>query len=145
MQHEALGDELAQRVPQSGWQWMLSVLGFDLVFLLAAAALAFALVLVLLLRGKGPAMVGAVILIVPLPLFIALSIVLRGLVASGSVIAIGEVAPKPFEVFGGIAESALLLHIGLLHTVPSFLLATIGLIVRALQGEPLPTSTKPAN
>ena len=136
MQNEVLNGDLAPRVQQSGLQWMLSALGFDLVFLLAAAALAFGLVLVLLLRGKGSAMVGAVILVVPLPLFIALSIVLRGVVASGSVIAVAEAVPQPHQIFGGIAESALLLQVGLLHTAPSFLLGTIGLIVRSLCDEP---------
>jgi hypothetical protein len=132
--------EMAPPVHQSGLQWMLSVLGFDIALLLVAAAIAFAVVLVMLHRGKGPAMVGAILLVIPLPLYFALWRALGGVVVSGSAIAVAETAPKPHEVFGGIAEMALFMRMGLMLTIPSFLLATIGLAVRALQVESAPAA-----
>ena len=136
MQDEVLAEELAQPMQQSRFMWMLSAMGFEVIFLLAAAAIAFAVVLLMILRGKGPAMVGAILLIVPLPLYVGLMGALKGIVASSSVIALSDASLKQSEIFMALAEMFLLIRVGAFLTIPAFLLATVGLIVRALQREP---------
>ena len=135
MQNEAIAEDLAQPVQQSRLMWMLHALGLQTVILPVIALVAFAVVLLLILRGKGPAMVGAILLVVPMPIYVAVLSALGTIVASGAVVALADVAPKPSEVFGGLAEIFVKIQVAILLTIPVFLLAATGLTVRAIQGE----------
>jgi hypothetical protein len=137
MQEEfAMPPEMNEHVPQSRFMWMISSLGVNTAFLPLAALVAFAVVLVLILRGKGPEMVGAILLVVPLPMYVGLWGAVGAIVASGAVIALADVDVKQSELWGGISEMFVNIQVAMLLTVPAFLLATIGLVIRALKGEP---------
>jgi hypothetical protein len=132
--HEELPfEEVAQPVRMSYLEFLFQSLGYRYALLLpAAAALAFVVVLILLLRGRGPAMVGAMLFVVPLPIFVGILGVVDGMLASFHVVAMSNTAPKPAEYAQGISMSLVSLWVGLLLAVPSFLLAAIGLIGQAL-------------
>ncbi len=136
MQNDVPVDDLARPVAQSGYMWLVHMLGLNAIILPLVALIAFAVVLVLLRRGKGPAMVGAILLVVPLPLLIGLLSAVRGIVSSASVIAIADIDIKQSELFAGIADTCAHIAIGMLLSIPAFLLASVGLIVRALEHQP---------
>ena len=135
----ALPPEMEMHAPQSRLMWMVSSLGTNAALLSLVALVAFIVVLILILRGRGPAMVGAILLIVPLPLYVALLGAEKGTVASFAVIALSDVQLKQSELFAGLGAMLVSILVAILLTMPAFLLATIGLTVQALRGEP-PTS-----
>lgn len=134
--NEAPFDEVAEPVRQSFLLFLINALGIRYAFLLPAAALvAFIVVLILVLRGKGPELVGALIFIVPLPVLVGILGTVDGMLASYQVIAMSDLAPKPSEVAQGISMSLVSAWIGLMLAVPGYLLAAVGLAVRALAGQ----------
>lgn len=126
-------EQMAMPQHQSFLMWVLTTLGMNAILLPLCAGLAFVLTLLLVLRGKGPLTGTALLFIVPAPLLLGFWGALKGAIASFSVIAMSDVSLKPAEVAGGVAEALLLPTAGLLLTVPSYLLAVIGLFVRSLQ------------
>ncbi len=119
-------------VRQSYLVWMISALGWRYSLLLPLAGLsAFAGVLFLVLRGKGPAMVGALILIVPLPFLVGVVGVLDGMLSSFQVIGASDLAPKPSAIATAVSMSLFSAWVGLLFSVPSYLAAVFGLITRS--------------
>jgi len=120
---------------QSYLMWFFSALGIKYAVLLPLVGLiAFVVVLVLVLKGKGPALPAALMLIVPLPLLVGIGGVIEGLLAFFQVIAGAELAPKASTWAAGISMSLVTAWVGLLLTVPSYFLATIGMCVRSLVG-----------
>ena len=125
-------EDFTQSVQQSSLTWFFSSLGWKYTLLLPMAGLfSFVVVLVLILRGKGPAMVGALVFLVPLPFFIGVFGVVDGLAASFQVIAMSDVAPKPSRLANAISMSLVSAWVGMFLSVPGYLLAVAGLIIRS--------------
>lgn len=121
---------------QSYLVWLIQAMGIRYTFLLPLAGLiAFVVVLFLVLKGKGHALPVALLLIVPLPVLVGFVGVIDGMMASFMVIASSDTSPKPSAVAEGISMSLVTAWIGILLAVPSYLLATIGMCVRSLQGD----------
>jgi hypothetical protein len=67
------------RPPQSYLHWYFESLGLPTLLLIAAVTLlAMALVVALFLRGRGPAVPGAILFLLPLPLIVGLVALLGG-------------------------------------------------------------------
>ena len=71
----------------------------------------------------------------PAPMLLGFFGALKGSIQSFSVVAMSDVALKTSEVAAGVSEALLLPFAGMLLAGPSYLVATIGLICRALQGQ----------
>ena len=137
MQDEMLAEEFAEPARQSYLMWFLSALGVKYTLLLPLAGfVAFLVVAFLLWKGKGPAMVGALLLVVPAPIFLGVMGVVEGLIAMYQVIGMSSVTPKPSEIAEGISMSLVAAMVGLVLAMPAYFLATFGLIVRSLISEP---------
>ena len=132
--------------PHSRLEWLFTDLGLGAILLAAAILVSLAIVLWLVVRGKGPAMVGVIMLVVPMPIYVALMCAISGLITLTSLLAMSDSQDKLGPFMMGIAEALVHIEIGVILTIPAFLLATIGLIVRALQREstsaPSPLATK---
>ena len=128
-----MAEEFAEPVRQSYLMWVVSALGWRYVVLLPLAGIVtLVLTLILLIRGRGSAQTGALLFIVPLPFYLGIVGVLDGLISSYQVIAMSQMAPKPSEVAMGISMSLVSAWVGLLLTVPSYVAASAGLLIRAL-------------
>ncbi len=150
MEEAMMIEEVAEPVRMSYLEFLFQALGFRYAVLLPAVGiLAFVFVLVLVIRGKGPALTGALLFLVPLPVLVGLFAAVDGMVASFQVIAMSNTAPKPSEYAMGISMSLVSVYLGFLLAVPSYILATCGLIARAFSAKPdreppLPNSPLPA-
>ena len=98
----------------------------------------------IVVRTKGPLSSSALLLIVPAPIFVSILCLLRGIVASASVIAATGSNPALAEWAGVIAASFSELAFAMMSTVPSYLLALACLFVQSIQaGSSLETSSEP--
>ena len=126
-------DAEAAPVVQSKLAWFLNSLGlFYTGALLAAGLLAFILTIVIVARGRGPLAGAALWFAVTLPLWVGVLGFFDGMIASFTVIAMSEVSPKPSEVASGISTSLVTPLVGLWLMAPSFVVATIGSLIRAM-------------
>lgn len=117
---------------QSFLMWMIQALG---IFGLIVPVLALAIFLgacVVVATSRRPAVIAAYLAFVPLPFVISVMGFLKGIVSSFSVIAMAGVTLKGSEIAGGVSESALVLYVGLISTLPSYLVVAIGLFVRTV-------------
>ena len=134
---EVLGMEEEPTRPPSFLMWLISALGWRYVLLLPASALlTFALTAVLVIAGKGRTTGAALGFIVAIPFLIGLFGMFDGLMASFMVIAHSTVAPKPSQYAEGMSMSIVTPLVGMFLMVPSYLLATVGLFIRALKNDP---------
>lgn len=116
--------------------WMYQALGIRHSFLLPASAiLAFVLVLLVVLKGKDSTIGPCLVLIVPLPLLVGMYAMFDGLVASFQVLSASQVAPKPAEIFEGLAMSSVAPFLGMFLALPSYFAAVLGLLIRTLGPE----------
>jgi len=76
--------------------------GFYSTLVLLAAAVSLGMTIWLLLRGRGPALSAALMLVIPLPLFVAAIAATHGMMESYDVIAKSSARPDPIEVRKGI-------------------------------------------
>ena len=130
-------EDSAVRPRQSFLIWFIGSLGWKYTLLLPLAALvSFVLTAALVMAGKGRTTGAALVFIVPLPLVIGLFGTLEGAVSSFMVIAMSDTAPKPAMIAEGISTSLVTPMVGMLLMAPSYLLAVVGLTVRALKGDP---------
>ena len=108
------------------------------------AVISFVMTLSIVVRTKGPLSSSALLLIVPAPIFVSILCLLRGIVASASVIAATGSNPALAEWAGVIAASFSELAFAMMSTVPSYLLALACLFVQSIQaGSSLETSSEP--
>lgn len=113
--------------------WLYRALGVRFAFLLPAAALlSFVLVLLVLLKGKDRTIGPCLVLIVPLPFLVGIYALFDGLVASFQVISASQLAPKPTEIYEGLAMSFVAPYLGMFLTLPGYCAAVIGLLIRTL-------------
>jgi hypothetical protein len=125
---------------QSQLMWFYSALGFKYAVALPLAGL-FSLVMTILVlvKGRGPLVSGAMAFAVAAPIFIGLLGTAQGVMASYQVMATSSETPRPSEVAQGVSMALVTTYLGLTFAFPSFAIATIGLIARALS-EPDPTT-----
>ncbi len=123
----------AEPVRQSLLFWVFTSLGFPYVILLPLAGfLCFVLTLIVVLRGRGPMAAAALILIVHVPLLIGAFAAIQGGIASYTVIAMSETAPKPSEVAEGISTALVAPMVAMLLMVPGYATAALGAFIRSL-------------
>ncbi len=145
-EHGAHGEHMDAELPmdedmpsENFLMWLISALGWKYMLLLPASALlSFVLTAVLVVAGKGRTTGAALAFIVAIPFLIGLFGMFDGLMASFMVIARSPTYPKPSVIAAGVSMSIVTPLLGMLLMVPSYLLATVGLSVRALQSDPKP-------
>lgn len=136
--HEAGMDEDYQpERSQNFLMWIISSLGWKYTLLLPASALAsFVLTGVLVVAGKGKTTGAAMAFLVAMPFLIGLFGMFDGMLSSFMVIGHSSVSPKPSEIAQGVSISIVTPLVGMFLMVPSYLLATAGLFIKSLKGEP---------
>lgn len=135
--HEAGMEDYPEIHRQSFLMWLISSLGWKYTLLLPASALAsFVLTGVLVVAGKGKTSGAAMAFLVAIPFLIGLFGMFDGMLASFMVLAHSMTTPKPSDVAVGISTSIVTPLVGMFLMVPSYLLATAGLFIKSLQGEP---------
>ncbi len=140
-EHADEGMSMEEEFPQSEnfLVWIIGALGWRYAFLLPVSALlSFALTALLVIAGKGRTTGPALAFIVAIPFLIGLFGMFDGLMASFMVIAHSTAAPKPSVYAQGMSMSIVTPLLGMLLMVPSYLLATAGLTIRALKNDPKP-------
>ncbi len=125
----------APRRQHSLLSWTFQALGVRYTLALPfLGLLSFALALILVIRG-GQYVGPALIFVVSMPFLMGLFGVIEGLIISYSRLASSEIAPKPNELAEGISLSLVAANVGMLMMAPAFLVATLGLFIRAMRGE----------
>lgn len=113
--------------------WVIESLGFSYAILLPfAGMLCFVLALIVVIRGRGPMAAAALILIVHVPLLIGVFAAIQGLIASYSVIAMSDSAPKPSEMAAGVSTAMFAPLVGIFVMIPGYATAAIGAFIRSL-------------
>jgi len=131
MQAEAAAPDLGPH-PQSRLMFLVHALGINGLLLPLIALAAIVVVALMIWKGKGPAMVGAILLVVPAPIYWSLLSSLSGLASSYEVLYMADVQVKPSELYGGYAEVLITIQVAVGYTIPVFLTAAGGLVHRAL-------------
>ena len=121
---------------QSYVQWMVTSLGPYVLYLPVAGLLCFVLTLIAVLRGKGSMAAVALVLIVPIPIFIGAFGCFQGAISFFRIIATSEVAPKPREVADAVSVALFAPFVGLMVMVPSYAVAVFGALYRSLSADP---------
>lgn len=139
-EHGAMEMVMEEDAPSENFLiWIISALGWRYVLLLPASAfLSFVLTAVLVIAGKGRTTGAALGFIVAIPFLIGIFGMLDGLMASFMVIARSSAAIKPSVYAQGMSMSIVTPLVGMLLMVPSYLLATVGLTIRAFRGDSKP-------
>lgn len=134
------GEEFSVDAPSENFiVWFIGALGWKYAFLLPASGLlSFVLTAVLVIAGKGRTTGPALVFIVAMPLMIGLFGMFDGMLASFMVIGRSTAAIKPSINAQGMSVAISTPLLGLLLMVPSYLLATAGLTIRALKNDPKP-------
>src|SRR5262245_42628933 len=100
MEAEAAAPDLGMH-PRSRFMFFVHALGLNGLMLPLLALACMVVIALMIWRGKGPAMVGAVLLVVPLPIVWSLLGAVSGCLSSFSVLALVDVELKSSEIFGG--------------------------------------------
>lgn len=123
---------------ESYLMWYLRALGAKGVLLLPfAAILSFAITLFLVSRRHGRLSGSALLLLAMLPILAGFYCMLDSVIGTLIVLSrVGDdVTLKPSEVAEGISGSLLALHTGITLSVPTILIALVGLVFRAASAE----------
>ncbi|MGV3605374.1 MAG: hypothetical protein ACO1RA_03130 [Planctomycetaceae bacterium] len=118
--------------------WYIRTLGIKGILLLPfAAILSFAITLFLVSRRHGRLSGSALLLLVMLPILAGFYCMLESVIGMLIVFSrVGDdVTLKPSEVAEGISGSLLALHTGFTLSVPTILIALVGLVFRAASAE----------
>ena len=132
-------EDIAPERSQNFLIWFIGALGWKYTLLLPASALlSFLLTAALVIAGKGKTTGAALGFIVAIPFLIGILGMIDGCIASFMVIAHSSASPKPSEWAAGMSTAMVTPLTGMTLMVPSYLLATVGLTIRALKGDPKP-------
>ena len=124
--------EAAEFPQQSPLVWLFRALGMRYtIFLPFITLLALVLAMIAVMRFKTPALTALLLAVVPLPLFYGAMATIDGLLASWQVIGMSSVNPKPSELADGGAMSLVSMQVGLILTLPVYVLAIVALIQRS--------------
>jgi hypothetical protein len=122
-------------VRESLLMFYFHALGFRYALLIPLAAfVAFVLALILVIRGKGPALGPALVLIVPMAVYIGIFAGVDGIVASCQVLAITGGSPNSSEIARGVAMSFVAPMLAMFLSIPAYLAAVIGTTIRSFRG-----------
>jgi hypothetical protein len=122
---------------QSFLSWMVAALGYPYAILLPGSALfGFVLTLIVVVRGKGPMAGAALVFIVPAPMLIGVFAAMEGGIRSFNMIATVAADPAPGQIARVISTLLAAPMVGMALTVPSYLLAAIGSLVRSFFADP---------
>ncbi|MFO0884291.1 MAG: hypothetical protein U0894_08895 [Pirellulales bacterium] len=119
--------------------WYIRTLGIKGILLLPfAAILSFAITLFLVSRRHGRLSGSALLLLAMLPILAGFYCMLESVIGMLIVFsrAGDDVTLKPSEVAEGTSGSLLALHTGITLSVPTILIALVGLVFRAASTEP---------
>lgn len=136
--HSQDGFQFAEAPPrrQSRLMWLFNALGYRYGLAIPfVACLSFVLAIVLVLQGRTWATGPATLLVVAMPLLVGLLGAIDGLIMSFSVISMSEAAPKPSELAEGYSTALVAPFVALILSAPAYLVAMVGLLVRAVTGE----------
>jgi hypothetical protein len=112
--------------------WLFQALGLRYtIFLPFIALLAFILAAIAVWRFKTPLLTALLLVVVPLPFFYGAMATIDGLMASWQVVTMSGAAPKPSELAEGGAMSLLSMQVGLVLSLPVYILSAIALAFRA--------------
>lgn len=124
---------------ESYLMWYLRALGAKALLLLPVVAIfSFAITLYLVSRRHGRLSGSALLLLAMLPILAGFYCMLDSVIGTLIVLSrVGDdVTLKPSEVAEGISGSLLALHTGITLSVPTILIALVGLVFRAASTEP---------
>jgi hypothetical protein len=135
-------------VRRSIFEWLFEGIGLPYSLLLPVTALvAFVLVIILLRRAKGVELVGALLFVVPMPIFVGCIRIVYDMIEAMQVVAISD-SPKLGEVVYAATIGMATFWYGMILVLPSYLLALGGLFARAIRSArsqpPLSNSASPA-
>jgi hypothetical protein len=119
--------------------WFIKCLGlFGLLGLLSELAV-FIGAVVVVIKVRRPAVIAAYLVFVPMPLLFGLLGTVTSLVSAFAVLSVSNVQLTNAEIMRGVTEALLFTHMGLLGTLPSYLVIAVGLFVRTLSADKKPT------
>src|SRR5262245_24867717 len=108
---------------QSRLTFMLNALGSNTLVLPLLALAALTLVVLLLVKGKGPAMVGGILLVTPLPICWGVLSVVSSLASVYGILGLADIEPKPSELYVGYAQILITAQIAIMLNTPAFVAA----------------------
>lgn len=135
--HGRIAEEAVPAAPPAVYRheslamWIVRSMGVVGVLVLGAGAFCFVVTLLVTIRGQGPFACAALVLLVPIPFLIGLFGMGKGIIASFQVIAFASVDVKASEICTGISEALVTPMLGLVVMVPSYLVGTLGSIIRS--------------
>lgn len=117
---------------QSMFLWLFRALGIRYtIWLPVVTVLALVLAVLAIWKFKTPALTAALLAVVPLPLLLGAIGSIDGLVACFQIIMISSATPRASEFADGGAMSLVSMQVGLILSVPLYLLALVALCYRA--------------
>lgn len=123
--------------PQESFlNWLIRSTGLLGLLIPPLAILCFILTVILVFRGKGPLTGVALLFIIPLPVLLGLLALIHGGIQSLQVIFYSSVPPNTSEFGDAISTSLVGPMMGLLLTLPSYLLAMTVMFVRSFPKSP---------
>lgn len=139
----AMLELLAQEQSRSQLLWIIRTTGLGGLFIVMSALVVFVLTIVVVTRGRGPIVGPTLVLLLHGPFALSVLCVLKGLIASFSVIAMSDQIIKPSMWAEALSEALLFPFVALLLTAPSYLIAVVALLVRSLGRSEQGTVTQP--
>ena len=120
-------------VQQSVLSWAITSLGPVFApLILGSGVLIFLGACVVVLFQRRPSVIAAYLVFVPLPWLMGILGTCWGGLQTLSAIAMSEVAPKPSELAAGISTSLFSSLVGLVASLPAYLVVAMGLLIRTL-------------
>lgn len=115
--------------------WAVKSLGPAGLLIPALGFATFVGACVVVARSRRPAVIAAYLLFVPMPWLLAIFRIVSGTATSFSVIAMSDMTLKPSQIYSGLAETFLVLQVGLMATIPAYLVVAVGLFVCTLRAK----------
>ncbi len=129
--------------PLSGLDWFFHALGLHFAVVLPLlGVLAFVLAGIAIRKFKAPALTAILVVVVPLPLYYGAVGMVDGIISSMMVISNTDSVIRSTDLAEGGAMSLVSLQVGLILSLPAYILAVIALIYRALIHDEAPRATK---
>lgn len=127
-------------VPESFALWVVRCLGLFGFLALLIGVVIFVGACFVVARARRPAVIASYLVFLVLPLLLATLQVLKGNVASFSVLARTGAELTQSQINSGVAQSLLLPFVALTVTLPSYLVIAVGLFIRTLRADKQPTT-----
>lgn len=99
------------------------------------AFIAFVLVVLILAKGKGPTVGPALVLTAPMAAYFGLYGTIGGLLATARIVEQSGTDPDPWMLWSGVGSSLVTFMLGMMLSIPAFLTAVVGAVLRAVTHE----------